>query len=113
MTEVDYLTEQRNSDRATINMTHNNVSLLVSEKEAGRADEEAKTRLLQARKLSLIVDLDQTVIHTTCERTIAEWQADPENPNYEAVKDVQSFQLADDNLAGVAANCIMSRCARG
>lgn len=104
MTEVDYLTEQRNSDRAPINMTHNNVSLLVSEKEAGRADEEAKTRLLQARKLSLIVDLDQTVIHTTCERTIAEWQADPENPNYEAVKDVQSFQLADDNLAGVAAN---------
>jgi RNA polymerase II subunit A-like phosphatase len=104
MTTVDYLTEQRNSDRATINMTHNNVSLLVSEKEAGRADEEAKERLLQAKKLSLIVDLDQTVIHTTCERTIAEWQADPENPNYEAVKDVQSFQLADDNLAGVAAN---------
>jgi RNA polymerase II subunit A-like phosphatase len=104
MTTVDYLTEQRNSDRATINMTHNNVSLLVSEKEAGRADEEVKTRLLQAKKLSLIVDLDQTVIHTTCERTIAEWQADPENPNYDAVKDVKSFQLADDNVAQVAAN---------
>ncbi|KAF2273914.1 uncharacterized protein EI97DRAFT_435560 [Westerdykella ornata] len=104
MTTVDYLTVQRNSERATINMTHNNVALLVSEKEAGRADEEAKARLLQARKLSLIVDLDQTVIHTTCERTVAEWQADPENPNYEAVKDVQSFQLADDNVAHVAAN---------
>lgn len=104
MTTVDYLTVHRNSDRATINMTHNNVALLVSEKEAGRADEEAKARLLQARKLSLIVDLDQTVIHTTCERTVAEWQADPENPNYEAVKDVQSFQLADDNVAHVAAN---------
>lgn len=104
MTTVDYLTEQRNSERAKINMTHNNISLLVSEKEAGRADEEAKTRLLKAKKLSLIVDLDQTVIHTTCERTVAEWQADPNNPNYEAVKDVKGFQLADDSVSHVAAN---------
>ena len=104
MTEVDYLTEERNVDRATINMTHDNVSLLVSQREAVRAEEDAKKRLLTARKLSLIVDLDQTVIHTTCERTIAEWQADLNNPNYEAVKDVQSFQLADDNVANVAAN---------
>ncbi|KAF2739362.1 hypothetical protein EJ04DRAFT_308993 [Polyplosphaeria fusca] len=104
MTEVDYLTEERNVDRATINMTHDNVALLVSQQEAARAEEDAKKRLLGAKKLSLIVDLDQTVIHTTCERTIAEWKDDPENPNYEAVKDVQSFQLADDNVAHVAAN---------
>jgi RNA polymerase II subunit A-like phosphatase len=104
MTEVDYLTDERNIDRATVNMTHDNIALLVSHKEATRADEEAKHRLLEARKLALIVDLDQTIIHTTCERTIAEWQADPDNPNYEAVKDVRSFQLADDNVAQVAAN---------
>lgn len=104
MTEVDYLTDERNVDRAPINMTHDNVALLVSEKEAVRADEEAKARLLEAKKLSLIVDLDQTVIHTTCERTIGEWQNDPDNPNYDAVKDVRSFQLADDNVAQVAAN---------
>lgn len=104
MTLVDYLTDERNTARATINMTHNNVSLLVSKEEAGRADRESKERLLKAKKLSLIVDLDQTVIHTTCERTVGEWQSDPTNPNYEAVKDVQSFQLADDNVAGVAAN---------
>ncbi|KAF2115468.1 RNA polymerase II subunit A C-terminal domain phosphatase [Lophiotrema nucula] len=104
MTATDYLTEERNDTRATINMTHDNVALLVSQKEAARAEEDAKRRLLSAKKLSLIVDLDQTVIHTTCERTIAEWQADPENPNYEAVKDVKSFQLADDNVAHVAAN---------
>lgn len=104
MTEVDYLTEQRNVDRARINTTHDKTALLISEKEATRADEEAKTRLLEGKKLSLIVDLDQTVIHTTCERTIAEWQSDPDNPNYDAVKDVRSFQLADDNVAQVAAN---------
>lgn len=90
--------------RATVNLTHDNTALLVSHNEAVRAEEDTKKRLLNSKKLTLIVDLDQTVIHTTCERTVAEWQADPENPNYEAVKDVQGFQLADDNIANVAAN---------
>jgi RNA polymerase II subunit A-like phosphatase len=85
-------------------MTHDNTALLVSAKEALQAEEDAKRRLLSVKKLSLIVDLDQTIIHTTCERTIAEWQNDKENPNYDAVKDVKSFQLADDKLANVAAN---------
>lgn len=104
MTKVDYLTKERNVARATINMTHDNVALLVSHKEAIAAEEDAKRRLLGAKKLTLIVDLDQTVIHTTCERTIAEWKADPDNPNHAAVKDVEGFQLADDNVSNVAAN---------
>lgn len=104
MTKIDHLTQLRNTDRATVNMTHDNVALLVSHDEALRGEEETKKRLLDARKLTLIVDLDQTVIHTTCERTIAEWKADPENPNHDAVKDVEGFQLADDNVSNVAAN---------
>ncbi|CAI6334962.1 unnamed protein product [Periconia digitata] len=104
MTEVDYLTDKANINRVSINMTHGNTSFLISEKEASRAEEDSKLRLLKAKKLSLIVDLDQTVIHTTCERTIAEWKDDPNNPNYNAVKDVQGFQLADDNVAHVASN---------
>lgn len=43
-----------------------------------------------------MVDLDQTVIHAAVEPTIGEWQRDPTNPNYDAVKDVGSFQLKDD-----------------
>src|SRR5690242_14931818 len=101
MTKVDYLTKEQNVSRATVNLTHDNTALLVSHNEAVRAEEDTKKRLLTSKKLTLIVDLDQTVIHTTCERTVAEWQADPENPNYEAVKDVQGFQLADDNIANV------------
>jgi RNA polymerase II subunit A-like phosphatase len=104
MTKVDYLTKERNVNRATVNLTHDNTALLVSHNEAVRAEEDTKKRLLNSKKLTLIVDLDQTVIHTTCERTVAEWQADPENPNYDAVKDVQGFQLADDNVSNVAAN---------
>lgn len=104
MTKIDHLTQLRNTDRATVNMTHDNIALLVSHDEALRGEEETKKRLLGAKKLTLIVDLDQTVIHTTCERTVAEWKADPENPNHDAVKDVEGFQLADDNVANVAAN---------
>jgi RNA polymerase II subunit A-like phosphatase len=104
MTKVDHLTEARDTERATVNMTHDNVALLISHDEALRGEEETKRRLLGSNKLTLIVDLDQTVIHTTCERTIAEWKADPENPNHDAVKDVEGFQLADDNASNVAAN---------
>lgn len=104
MTKVDYLTKDRNDKRATVNLTHDHTALLVSHDEAVRAEEDTKKRLLNSKKLTLIVDLDQTVIHTTCERTVAEWQADPENPNYDAVKDVKGFQLADDNVSNVAAN---------
>ncbi|KAF2819684.1 hypothetical protein CC86DRAFT_449741 [Ophiobolus disseminans] len=104
MTKEDYLTKQLDVSRATVNLAHDNTALLVSHNEAVRAEEDTKKRLLDSKKLTLIVDLDQTVIHTTCERTVAEWQADPENPNYEAVKDVQGFQLADDNVSSVPAN---------
>jgi RNA polymerase II subunit A-like phosphatase len=104
MTKIDHLTQARNTDRATVNMTHDHTALLVSRGEALRGEEETKKRLLGSKKLTLIVDLDQTVIHTTCERTIAEWKADPENPNHDAVKDVEGFQLADDNVSNVAAN---------
>ncbi|KAK4498245.1 hypothetical protein PRZ48_010902 [Zasmidium cellare] len=84
------------TQRATINTVHGRTELLVSEGEATKADEEAKRRLLDSRRLSLVVDLDQTIIHASVEPTIGEWQNDPSNPNHEAVKDVCKFQLVDD-----------------
>ena len=77
-------------------MVHDNVSLTVSQDEATKVEEEAKRRLLASRKLSLVVDLDQTIIHATVDPTVAEWQKDTEHPNHEAVKDVRAFQLVDD-----------------
>ncbi len=91
-----YVTEQLDSSRATINMVHNNVSLTISENEAARADDEAKRRLLASRKLSLVVDLDQTIIQATVDPTVADWQKDEHNPNHDAVKDVRAFLLKDD-----------------
>ena len=77
-------------------MIHGNTALTVSQGEAMRAEEEAKKRLLAGKKLSLVVDLDQTIIHATVDPTVVEWQSDPKNPNHDAVKDVRAFQLLDD-----------------
>ncbi|TID21976.1 BRCT domain-containing protein [Venturia nashicola] len=100
----NYLTTERASQRATVFASHGNTALLVSKKEAGRINEEAKRRLLHGRKLSLVVDLDQTIIHATVDPTVAEWQQDPANPNYEAVKGVRQFQLVDDGPGGRGCN---------
>ena len=96
----DYSTTQVDSKRAMINMIHDNVALTVSAEEATRADEETKRRLLSSKKLILVVDLDQTIIHATVDPTVAEWQKDPNNPNYDAIKDVRAFQLVDDTPGG-------------
>lgn len=105
VTEVDWSSEMPDSSRATINMTHDNTGLTVSSTFAARSEREAQLRLLEQRKLSLVVDLDQTIIHACIEPTIGEWQSDPNNPNYEAVKDVKSFQLSDDGPRGVTSGC--------
>ncbi|EPE04369.1 rna polymerase ii subunit a domain phosphatase [Ophiostoma piceae UAMH 11346] len=106
MNEVNWASEQRDTDRAPINMTHDQTSLTVSRVAATRAESELQRRLLGQRKLSLVVDLDQTIIHACIDPTIGEWQKDPTNPNYEAVRDVQQFQLEEGQpQGGVARGC--------
>ncbi|KAK5082178.1 CTD phosphatase Fcp1 [Lithohypha guttulata] len=98
----DKKTDQQSSSdsversNATVKAAHGTDKLLISGQEASEADEVSKKRLLSARKLSLVVDLDQTIIHAAVDPTIGEWQKDPENPNFEALKDVRAFQLQDD-----------------
>lgn len=82
--------------RATIHMAHDNTSLTVSQGEAARVEEDAKRRLLSTKQLSLVVDLDQTIIHATVDPTVGEWMEDKDNPNYDALSDVRSFQLIED-----------------
>jgi len=62
-------------------MVHSVPELKVSQEEALTLGKEDETRLLRHRKLVLLVDLDQTLIHTTNENI---------QPN---VKDVYHFQL--------------------
>lgn len=79
-------------------MVHDKTSLVVSPFEAARFEDEAKRRLLASKKLSLVVDLDQTVIQACVEPTIGEWMRNPDNPNHGAVKDVREFQLVEDSV---------------
>lgn len=105
MNETSWATEGVDADRAKINMIHDQTLLSVSKDEASRAEEQLQRRLLENRKLSLVVDLDQTIIHACIEPTIGEWQRDKSSPNYEAVKDVVKFQLSDDAPRGLASGC--------
>lgn len=105
MTETSWASTCNDTDRARINMIHDQNFLTVSTVEASRAEEELQRRLLKQRKLSLVVDLDQTIIHACIEPTVGEWQRDLSSPNYEAVKDVKSFQLNDDGPRGLAQGC--------
>ena len=87
--------EEEDNRRAPISMTHGTTDLKVSSREAESVERSSTDRLLKEEKLSLVVDLDQTVIHVTVDPTVAEWMSDPTNPNYEAVKDVSSFILEE------------------
>jgi RNA polymerase II subunit A C-terminal domain phosphatase len=105
MNEVSWASDSIDADRATINMIHDQTLLAVSADEASRAEEQLQRRLINQRKLSLVVDLDQTIIHACIEPTVGEWQRDPNSPNYEAVKDVKAFQLNDEGPKGLTSGC--------
>jgi RNA polymerase II subunit A C-terminal domain phosphatase len=59
-------------------MTHSAFGPTVSLEEAQRIERETADHLLKSRKLSLIVDLDQTIVHATVDPTVGEWIAEGE-----------------------------------
>ncbi|KAI0073946.1 hypothetical protein K474DRAFT_1666016 [Panus rudis PR-1116 ss-1] len=61
------------AQRASIQMTHLANGPTVSLEEAQRIERETAEHLLKSRKLSLIVDLDQTIVHATVDPTVGEW----------------------------------------
>lgn len=66
------------ASRASIQMTHAANGPTVSLEEAQRIERETAEHLRKARKLSLIVDLDQTIVHATVDPTVGEWIAEGE-----------------------------------
>lgn len=95
MTEIGFASAAADTTRAQINMIHDQMSLKVSKDEATRVEDETQRRLLKQRKLSLVVDLDCTVIHAAVDPTIWEWMHDPNSPNYEVCQDIARFQLEE------------------
>ncbi|CAO3598552.1 unnamed protein product [Absidia cylindrospora] len=67
--------EHTEHQSAQVDITHNRPGLTVSRKEAERIEKEDATRLLKERKLILVVDFDQTIVHATWDPTVGEWMA--------------------------------------
>ncbi|SSD59215.1 uncharacterized protein SCODWIG_00976 [Saccharomycodes ludwigii] len=79
-------------------ISHSNLDIKVTGSEAANIADQHTRQLLKQRKLILVVDLDQTVIHCAVDPTIGEWQNDPSNPNYDMLQDVKSFILQESPL---------------
>ncbi|KAM0788799.1 hypothetical protein ACM66B_002887 [Microbotryomycetes sp. NB124-2] len=100
LTGADY-TGYSDTSRAAISMVHDVGGLT----EAHRLEAATTRRLLKEKKLSLIVDLDQTIVHATVDPTVGEWLEDESNPNFKALQGVQKFQLGPDTAGKVEDGC--------
>ncbi|KAI8369405.1 uncharacterized protein BYT42DRAFT_617436 [Radiomyces spectabilis] len=80
-------------ESANICMSHDKLGVTVSRKEAERLDEENIAQLTKSKKLSLIVDLDQTVVHAAWDPTVGEWLNDEHNINHKAMENIHQFVL--------------------
>ncbi|KAL1412134.1 CTD phosphatase Fcp1 [Vanrija albida] len=65
-------------------LAHDSLGVTVSTKEAKRLETLTRDTLLAARRLTLIVDLDQTIIHTTVDPTVGEWMNEIEEDERQA-----------------------------
>ncbi|KAL9934006.1 hypothetical protein V8E36_007088 [Tilletia maclaganii] len=79
-----------------VSILHSVASLKVTRSEAARLHAQTTSDLLNTRRLALIIDLDQTVIHATVDPTVGEWMKDRSNPNHGALRDVKRFRLGMD-----------------
>ncbi|KAG8834789.1 Carboxy-terminal domain (CTD) phosphatase [Serendipita sp. 399] len=120
MTDMDYMSISA-TERAQIKMDHSGEGPLLSHEQASKIEQESATHLLKARKLSLIVDLDQTILHATTDPTVGDWlrhkdaategstqqgsETSPlESVNWPALDDVVQFQLPDEHHRFRASN---------
>lgn len=78
-------------------MSHDALGVTVSQQEAARIENNNAKQLITEKKLLLVLDLDQTIIHATVEPTVGEWMSNPANPNYPLLGDVHWFRLPGSN----------------
>ncbi|KAG5730615.1 RNA polymerase II subunit A C-terminal domain phosphatase [Termitomyces sp. T112] len=96
MTNTDY-TGFSDASRASIQMTHSAFGPTVSFEEAQRIERETAENLLKARKLSLIVDLDQTIVHATVDPTVGEWITEGEEWEARQASKASTSKVAADD----------------
>ena len=84
-------------------MTHLANGPTVSLEEAQRIEQETAQHLFRSRKLSLIVDLDQTIVHATVDPTVGEWITEGEAWEARQAKKAAKDKAATEGGEGVAA----------
>ncbi|KAI0828927.1 hypothetical protein BC628DRAFT_1315803 [Trametes gibbosa] len=89
------------ASRASIQMTHLANGPLVSFEEAQRIEQETAQHLFRSRKLSLIVDLDQTIVHATVDPTVGEWIAEGESWEARRARHAVSAENGEKTGVGV------------
>ena len=83
-------------------MTHLANGPTVSLEEAQRIEQETAQHLFRSRKLSLIVDLDQTIVHATVDPTVGEWITEGEAWEARQAKKAAKDKAATEGGEGVA-----------
>lgn len=74
---------------------HNESNIKISQQEAMRIAKGNKERLINSKRLTMVLDLDQTIIQATVDQQIGLWMQDENNVNHPATKDIGAFQLPD------------------
>ncbi|KAI9297327.1 hypothetical protein K502DRAFT_347154 [Neoconidiobolus thromboides FSU 785] len=77
-----------------IPVSHDSNELRISLHKAKEEGKKHMIDLLTRKRLILILDLDQTVIQANTNPIIGEYMKEENNPNYEALKDIKTFQLS-------------------
>lgn len=87
--------DQDDPDRDTVHILHGSLDLQVSRAEAERVETAVMNRLLAAKRLSLVIDLDQTLLHATMDPQVETWMADPLHPFHGFCDDIYRIELPE------------------
>jgi RNA polymerase II subunit A-like phosphatase len=71
-------------------------SIFLRPEEAKRLERETASRLLKERRLSLVVDLDQTLLHASMLPDIETWISQPDHIYYKDCRDIIRIQLEQE-----------------
>ncbi|KAI8051333.1 hypothetical protein BDF22DRAFT_693228, partial [Syncephalis plumigaleata] len=88
-----------NDESSFVSISHDTSALRATRKHAEKIHQEETQRLLGERRLSLIVDLDQTIVHAWDDPAIESWLVDESHPYHAAAKDIYRINLHDSPRA--------------
>ena len=77
--------EEDADSKKKVHILHGSLDIQVSLQEAERVEQQVMQRLLDCKKLSLVIDLDQTILHATMNREVETWLSDESHPNHALV----------------------------